>query len=537
MDSEIPAEFSIGSTIVTLHAYSGAGCCTSYVIDNLPIPPRKRMITGDGGTYARERDRGTRVGESPLPFPGCIENERLNSLLHGRSAGTRLARNGIWTDPESICILPGLPSRLTSFSPSLSRSTPSWIWEQVPASSRAIPHLDYENTIPLNFSLSRPCPGCRRQAPGFHQGRNGIGHRRRNQRIHFCPADDQRGPALRQHGPGIDSVLGQFPGRHPYQPGSADPFLRYAPPGFRMESRSTWSQPKNNLPAMRESIPCSFCYPSVSACLPRTWKPAISWGKSLCLPAESSFQSERNILSIALGGQQVGVWSNLGVSTLLYPDANGSLNTFLSDRVSASDFMGKIKKESVLGVDARVNLLTIGFWSGEQFYTIDFNVRSLNAASVPRDVFAFLKDDQSRGNYDFSGIGFRAKEMVEAAFGWSRNYDNVFNIGFRVKALVGLAEAEIFADNMKVSMGADAMVRPGQELFACLLPSPEIQSHRRRVSGSESISLNGGNFKPGGYGAAVDLGASWNVLPPDPFGVDPGSGCHPVEPRGPGRFP
>ena len=41
-----------------------------------------------------------------------------------------------------------------------------------------------------------------------------------------------------------------------------------------------------------------------------------------------AFQSERNILAIALGGHQVGVWSNLGVSTLLYPDANGSLNTF-----------------------------------------------------------------------------------------------------------------------------------------------------------------------------------------------------------------
>ena len=226
-----------------------------------------------------------------------------------------------------------------------------------------------------------------------------------------------------------------------------------------------------------------------------------------------AFQSERNILSIALGGHQVGVWSNLGVSTLMYPDANGSLNTFLSDRVSASDFMGKIKKESVLGVDARVNLLTIGFWSGEQFYTIDFNVRSLNAASVPRDVFAFLKDDQSQGNYDFSGMGFRAKEMVEAAFGWSRNYDNVFNVGFRVKALVGLAEAEMFADNMKLSMGADQWSVQAKSYLHASSPLLKYSLTDDGYLDLESISLNGGNFKPGGYGAAVDLGASWNVLP------------------------
>ena len=37
-----------------------------------------------------------------------------------------------------------------------------------------------------------------------------------------------------------------------------------------------------------------------------------------------AFQSERGILSIGLGQTGVGTWSNLGVSTLLYPSADGS---------------------------------------------------------------------------------------------------------------------------------------------------------------------------------------------------------------------
>ena len=136
---------------------------------------------------------------------------------------------------------------------------------------------------------------------------------------------------------------------------------------------------------------------------------------------------------------------------MLYPNENGKLYTCLNDRVSTSKFLDKISRNNVIGMDARVNLLTLGFWADRRYYTLDFNVRSLNSVSIPRDVFRFLKDDTS-GTFDFSGLGFRANEFVEAAFGWSKNYDNVFNVGFRVKALVGAAEAEMAMKKMQLSM-------------------------------------------------------------------------------------
>ena len=51
-----------------------------------------------------------------------------------------------------------------------------------------------------------------------------------------------------------------------------------------------------------------------------------------------AFQSERNIFSLALGQTGLGTWSNLGFSTLFYPDASdGRLYTFLNDRVSTGN--------------------------------------------------------------------------------------------------------------------------------------------------------------------------------------------------------
>lgn len=226
-----------------------------------------------------------------------------------------------------------------------------------------------------------------------------------------------------------------------------------------------------------------------------------------------AFQSERNIVSIALGQTGVGAWSNLGVSTLFYPDGNGHLYTFMNDQVGSAEFLRKIGKQNRMDLDARVNLLTIGFWADRRFFTIDLNVRSLNAVSAPYDLFSFWKEGaESQSSFDFSGTGFRSKSFVEAAFGWSKNYDNVFNVGFRVKALVGITEGEILAQNMKLSMSGDRWEVQAKSILNASSPTLEYSRNGDEID-VESINFDGNRFGPAGFGAAVDFGASWNVLP------------------------
>ena len=226
-----------------------------------------------------------------------------------------------------------------------------------------------------------------------------------------------------------------------------------------------------------------------------------------------AFQSERNIISIALGQTGVHAWSNLGVSTLFYPDGNGHLYTFMNDNVSSSEFLRKIGQKNRLDLDARVNLLTVGFWADRRFFTIDFNVRSLNAVSAPYDLFSFWKEGaESRNSYDFSGTGFSSKNFIEAAFGWSKNYGNVFNVGFRVKGLVGIAEAEILAENLKLSMTSDRWEVQARSILNASSPSLAYSRSGGELD-LESIHFDDGHYGPAGFGGAVDLGASWNVLP------------------------
>ena len=226
-----------------------------------------------------------------------------------------------------------------------------------------------------------------------------------------------------------------------------------------------------------------------------------------------AFQSERNTFSIALGQTGVEAWSNLGISTLFYPGDNGSLYTFMNDNVSSSEFLRKIGKNNKLDLDARVDLLSLGFWADRRFFTIDFNVRSLNAVSAPYDLFSFWKEGaESRNSFDFSGTGFSSKSFVEAAFGWSKNYGNVFNVGFRVKGLVGIAEAEIMAENLKLSMTSDRWEVQARSILNASSPALTYTRNGDELD-VESIDFKEGQFGPAGFGGAVDVGASWNVLP------------------------
>ena len=257
-----------------------------------------------------------------------------------------------------------------------------------------------------------------------------------------------------------------------------------------------------------------FCFhPSVSAQDLETGY--FLGGNPYAFRLNPAFQSERNILSIALGQTGLGTWSNLGFSTLLYPDvSDGHLYTFLNDKVDAHEFLHNIKKNNSLDADVRLNLLTIGFWAGERFYTLDFNIRSLNALTVPYDMFGFWKEGaESRNQFDFSGLGFRSQTFAETAFGWSKNYDDRFCVGFRVKALVGALELNAMARNMKLAMSNDRWEVQAQSFLYGSSPSLAYHLDEDGNPDPASIYLKDDSWGPAGFGGAIDLGVSWNVLP------------------------
>ena len=227
-----------------------------------------------------------------------------------------------------------------------------------------------------------------------------------------------------------------------------------------------------------------------------------------------AFQSERSTFSIALGETGLGLWSNLGVSTLLYPGNDGKLYTFMNDRVSSQEFLKKIHRRNSINADVDVNVLSLGVWSRRSFVTVEINARSINSISQPHDLFDFLKDGTtSKTAFDLSGTAFRSKTFAELAVGWSHNYDNVFNVGFRVKGLVGALEAEALMKKLTLSMNHERWEVKAQGEMNMSSPTLSYKTDENGDLDFSSIGFFKDKYGPAGYGAAVDLGVSWNVLP------------------------
>jgi hypothetical protein len=227
-----------------------------------------------------------------------------------------------------------------------------------------------------------------------------------------------------------------------------------------------------------------------------------------------AFQSERNLISIGLGMHGVSALSNLGASTFFYPE-DDRLYFFMNDHVLPSTFLPKLCKINYLDVDAQVNLLTVGFWAHRNFFTVDVNVRSMNAVSLPYDLFRLVKGDKTEGDvFECSHTGLRSLSFAEAAFGWSRNFDNIFSVGARAKFLVGAEAAELMLQKMKVTIHANSWSVESQgQLIAS---SPALQVSLYEDSGNVNLSsfaFDGSKAAPSGWGGAVDFGFSWNILP------------------------
>ena len=225
--------------------------------------------------------------------------------------------------------------------------------------------------------------------------------------------------------------------------------------------------------------------------------------------------ANRSYASIGLGRIDLQTQSNLGASTFLYPQGNGVV-TFLSEKVPSQTFLSKIRPNNTENVSAQVDLLNFGFWTRkDQFHSFSLNLRAIEHSAVPRDIFRFLKDGSTDGkDYDLSGISARTRAYVEAAYGISFPVAEGLRIGGKVKALVGLAYEDMRFDRFGVTLSGERWtVETDGRLQTSNLPVTQ-GSGPVRISEIFDISdYDWSRFRPSGFGAAVDLGATWNALP------------------------
>ena len=242
-----------------------------------------------------------------------------------------------------------------------------------------------------------------------------------------------------------------------------------------------------------------------------------------------AFASSRSYFSIATGNINVGVNSNMGISTFLYPTADGRLTTFMNGSVSADEFLSRLNRKNILGVDAGVSLISTGTWGKHGFTSVELNLKSSSAVNLPKDLFDFMKNAGAKQSYNISNLGASLSAYTEISLGHAHKITDRLNVGAKVKFLLGIASMKANIDNMEVNMTADRwsinangsmdvsvpmLTFPTKgETGASTDPSQNNEIDFNAIGDSFEFNTAGemfsSLFRGLGYGVALDLGATY----------------------------
>jgi len=210
---------------------------------------------------------------------------------------------------------------------------------------------------------------------------------------------------------------------------------------------------------------------------------------------------------------------NLALGDFLVGGPTGGLVTALHPSIASSDFLGKLHENNILLGDLRCDVVGVGFHSGKAYHTITIGMRTNVGFNIPYELFEVAKQIENR-NYSFTGLGATATAWMEAGYGYSRDINQAIRVGGKLKFLVGIGFARLWMDNVTLRQSDQnewiATVNAGAEVGMKSFSWGAMEVMESETSGKMYRQIKLGNIdakNPGvnGYGAAIDLGAEWDL--------------------------
>ncbi|MEZ3591834.1 MAG: hypothetical protein K1V84_12430 [Muribaculaceae bacterium] len=213
----------------------------------------------------------------------------------------------------------------------------------------------------------------------------------------------------------------------------------------------------------------------------------------------------------ALGNFNLGMHGNLHVRDVLY-NVNGKTTTFLNPGVDAATFLGSLHDSNKVGVDINIPILSGGFGAWGGYNTVSISARARVDASLPRSIFSLLKEGVENTTYDISNLRAHADAYAEIAFGHSRQINDQWRVGGKLKFLIGAGNVDMYLDRADLTLGednwtavTDARIRSSVKGLSYKTDVNDHTGHRY-VSGAE-VHGTGVN----GFGIGIDLGGEFKL--------------------------
>ncbi len=205
----------------------------------------------------------------------------------------------------------------------------------------------------------------------------------------------------------------------------------------------------------------------------------------------------------ALGMVNVGVQSNLGLNSLLYPLDNGKVGTFLHPDVPVDEALSGFRKNNYVNVNTDISLLSWGWYEGTSFWSVDLSAHVHADMNLPYEAFEFLKLGMTGDptEYHMKNVGFNAQAWMSLALGHARAITPEWHVGGKFKFLYSPFDVSGNFPNTDLMLSGDVWrinTNGSGQMHGIVQP----------VVVGDSISGFEGGYagRDAGYGIAFDLG-------------------------------
>lgn len=218
------------------------------------------------------------------------------------------------------------------------------------------------------------------------------------------------------------------------------------------------------------------------------------------------------IMFPTIGGIGVGVNNNfMSLNNFLYPTENGTV-LFLNKAVDKNKFLDKLPANNIIDLDTSFQLAGFGAHTKKFFWNVGMNLRATADVNIPKEFFSLLTTLE-QGSYDMTDMHVGLNTYLETYIGAAIPVKDFMTIGFRVKGLIGIAQANANIDRMNVTVNDE---RVTAELSGTLRGNSILKSNTY-MHGTEfdfkNLTFNGfSDINMKNLGLGVDIGAEARFL-------------------------
>ena len=220
-------------------------------------------------------------------------------------------------------------------------------------------------------------------------------------------------------------------------------------------------------------------------------------------------------------------------------------NSSDGDYFTSNDFMKRLKSTNSLNLNLSTDILSAGWYRGQNFWSFNVGLRVDMGASIPKSMFSFMRemDGMDFESLNWSNYSSRVDEeklninaYTELGVGYSRAINERLTVGGRVKVLLGIGNLNLQIKNMSINANLSGIptnesgtpdigaIVDNPELAAMVRGTADINVDAKLESSFKGLELveneegyiddfdfDAGNMGIAGYGGAIDLGATYNV--------------------------